>query len=77
MAVSSCRLLRYYDAQALFLVNLSRCLRFGLGLFGGLGLLVLFARHFPRLQESDLCPLLGIQVMLRIGAAFPFEPGFA
>lgn len=45
------RLLRYYDAQALFLVNLSRCLRFGLGLFGALGLLTLFARHFPRIAH--------------------------
>lgn len=45
------RLLRYYDAQSLFLVNLSRCLRFGLVLFGGLGLLILFARHFPRIAH--------------------------
>jgi tetratricopeptide (TPR) repeat protein len=43
------RLLRYYDAQALFLVNVSRCLRLGLGLFGALGLLTLFARHFTRI----------------------------
>lgn len=45
------RLLRYRDAQALFLVNLSRCLRLGLGLFGAIGLLVLFARHFARIAH--------------------------
>ncbi len=44
-------LLRYYDVQTLFLVNLSRCLRIGLGLFGALGLLILFARHFPRIAH--------------------------
>lgn len=45
------RLLRYYDVQTLFLVNLSRCLRIGLGIFGALGLLILFARHFPRIAH--------------------------
>jgi tetratricopeptide (TPR) repeat protein len=43
------RLMRYYDPQSLFLINLSRCLRLGLGIFGALGLLVLFARHFQRI----------------------------
>jgi tetratricopeptide (TPR) repeat protein/TM2 domain-containing membrane protein YozV len=45
------RLLRYYDVQTLFLVNLSRCLRVGLGIFGALGMLILFARHFPRIAH--------------------------
>jgi tetratricopeptide (TPR) repeat protein len=47
----SARLLRYYDAQALCIVNLSRCLRFGLGLFGTIGLLTLLARHFTRVAH--------------------------
>lgn len=51
MASDTFRLLRYYDAQALFLVNFSRCLRIGLGLFGALGLLTLFARHFTRIAH--------------------------
>ncbi|MEO6094981.1 MAG: hypothetical protein ABIW76_04630, partial [Fibrobacteria bacterium] len=44
-------LLRYYDVQSLFLVNLSRSLRVGLGIFGTLGLLILFARHFQRIAH--------------------------
>jgi tetratricopeptide (TPR) repeat protein len=45
------RLVRYYDVQTLFLVNLSRCLRLGLGVFGALGLIVLFIRHFTRIAH--------------------------
>ncbi len=45
------RLLRYYDVQTLFLINVSRCLRLALGIFGALGLLVLFIRHFPRIAH--------------------------
>lgn len=50
-ALDAFRLLRYYDAQALFLVNASRCLRIGLALFGALGLLTLLARHFTRIAH--------------------------
>ncbi|MDB5048374.1 MAG: hypothetical protein JWO30_1445 [Fibrobacteres bacterium] len=45
------RLLRYYDVQSLFLINLSRCIRMGMGIFGALGLLILFARHYPRMAH--------------------------
>lgn len=45
------RLMRYYDAQSLFLINLSRCVRLGLGIFGAVGLLVLFGRHFQRIAH--------------------------
>lgn len=45
------RQLRYYDVQTLFLVNLSRCLRVGFGIFGTIGLIILFARHFPRIAH--------------------------
>jgi tetratricopeptide (TPR) repeat protein len=45
------RLMRYYDSQSLFLINLSRCMRLGLGIFGALGLLILFARHFQRIAH--------------------------
>jgi tetratricopeptide (TPR) repeat protein len=44
-------LLRYRGAQTLFLVNLSRWLRLALGLFGAVGLLALFARHFTRIAH--------------------------
>lgn len=46
------RLLRYYDVQTLFLVNLSRWFRLGMGVFGALGLLVLLIRHFHRIAHS-------------------------
>ncbi|MDB5102735.1 MAG: hypothetical protein JWP91_424 [Fibrobacteres bacterium] len=42
---------RHYDVQSLFLINVSRCLRLGLGIFGALGLLSLFGRHFPRIAH--------------------------
>lgn len=45
------RLLRYYDTQSLLIINLSRCLRTGLGLFGAMALLVLFARYFTRIAH--------------------------
>jgi tetratricopeptide (TPR) repeat protein len=67
------RLLRYYDAQALFLVNLSRCLRLGLALFGALGLLTLLARHFTRIAHPLAERLPGAAAMrvryLAIGLA--------
>lgn len=44
-------LMRYYEVQNIFLINLSRSLRLGLGIFGALGLLVLFARHFARIAH--------------------------
>jgi tetratricopeptide (TPR) repeat protein len=49
--IEAMSLLRYYDVQSLFLVNLSRSLRVGLGIFGALGLLILFARHFQRIAH--------------------------
>jgi tetratricopeptide (TPR) repeat protein len=44
-------LMRYYEVQNIFLINLSRSLRLGLGIFGALGLLILFARHFARIAH--------------------------
>lgn|GEM_PF-2388910 len=44
-------LLRFYDVQSLFLINLSRCLRLGLGIFGAFGMLILFGRHFQRIAH--------------------------
>ncbi len=45
------RMARYYDTQGLLLLNLSRGLRAGLGLFGCLAVLALFARHFARIAH--------------------------
>ncbi len=47
----SLRMLRYYDTQSLFLINVSRTLRIGFGIFGAIVLLVLFARHFTRVTH--------------------------
>lgn len=49
--IETLHMLRYYDVQTLFLVNLSRWFRLGMGIFGALGLLVLFIRHFPRIAH--------------------------
>jgi tetratricopeptide (TPR) repeat protein len=45
------RFLRFYDVQAFFLLNLGLCLRVALGIFGAVGVFVLFLRHFPRIAH--------------------------
>lgn len=42
---------RHYDTLSLFLLNLSRTLRMGLGIFGCLCVALLFARHFLRVAH--------------------------
>jgi tetratricopeptide (TPR) repeat protein len=44
-------LLRYYDTQALLLLNFSRAARTGLGFFGGLAMLILFGKYFSRISH--------------------------
>lgn len=51
LAKETLRPLRYYESQSFFLVNLSRILRWGLGLFGAACILLLFARHFHRISH--------------------------
>lgn len=43
---------RHYDSLSLFLLNLSRILRWGLGIFGCLCVSVLVARHFFRIAHA-------------------------
>src|SRR6185436_4936144 len=57
--------LRYYDAQALFLLNVSRMLRWGLGIFAMACLAAFAARHFFRMAHP-LAERLPQQVELRI-----------
>jgi tetratricopeptide (TPR) repeat protein len=45
------RFLRWYDVQTFFLINLAFCLHIALGIFGAVGLLILFLRHFPRIAH--------------------------
>ena len=45
-------LLRYYQNQLLVLLNLSRSLRMGFGIFGCVCLTILFARHFFRATHA-------------------------
>ncbi len=42
---------RHYDTLSLFLLNLSRTLRIGLGIFGCLCVVLLFARHYFRVAH--------------------------
>jgi tetratricopeptide (TPR) repeat protein/TM2 domain-containing membrane protein YozV len=44
-------LLRYYETQSIFALNLLRGLRVGLGIFGGVLLLALFGRYFTRISH--------------------------
>jgi hypothetical protein len=59
------RRLRYYDTQSLFLLNVSRALRWGLGIFGMACLAAFVARHFFRIAHP-LAEKLPQQVELRI-----------
>jgi hypothetical protein len=43
---------RHYDILSLFLLNLSRTLRLGLGIFGCLCVVLLFARHYFRVAHT-------------------------
>ncbi len=63
--IEAVRLLRYYDSQSFFLINLSRILRAGLGIFGGIALLVLFGRYFTRIAHL-FAEKLPKQVELRV-----------
>src|SRR5690606_3693813 len=51
LTMEALRPLRYYESQSLFLVNFSRILRWGLGLFGSACILLLFARYFHRIAH--------------------------
>lgn len=57
--------LRYYDTQGLFLLNVSRALRWGLGIFAMVCLAAFSARHFFRMAHP-LAERLPQQVELRI-----------
>jgi hypothetical protein len=59
------RQLRYYDSQNLFLLNVSRMLRWGLGIFALACLAAFAARHFHRIAHP-LAERLPQQVELRI-----------
>jgi hypothetical protein len=59
------RQLRYYDTQGLFLLNVSRALRWGFGIFGMACLAALCARYFPRLAHP-LAERLPQAVELRV-----------
>ncbi len=59
------RLLRYYDSRSLLIINISRSLRTGLGLFACIALLMLFGRHFTRIAHA-WAEKLPQQVELRV-----------